>query len=48
MRTKRYPLRYEIPQDAEILEAYLYKNASYKRGDARKIKQALRKLALAR
>lgn len=39
-------MTYESPIDRDILEAYLNKNSTYNRADARKIKRALRKLAL--
>lgn len=37
-------MKYELPKDYEILEAYLHKQ-SYNRSDARRIKRALRKLS---
>jgi hypothetical protein len=47
MKTTYLPLSYEQPQDMDILEAYVNKNADYKRSDARKIRRTLRKLAAA-
>ena len=38
-------MTYETPLDSEILEAYINKNASYNRADAKRIRRALRKLA---
>ena len=46
MKTPRVPMAYETPLDSDILEAYILKNASYNRADARKIKRELRKIAI--
>jgi hypothetical protein len=46
MRAPKLPMTYETPMDMEILQAYIHKNAGYNRADARRIKRALRKLAV--
>ncbi len=46
MRAPKLPMAYETPMDKEILEVYIHKNSNYNRADIRKIKRALRKLAL--
>lgn len=45
MKAPRTPMSYESPLDSEILQAYMNKNASYRRADVRRIRRALRKLA---
>jgi hypothetical protein len=45
MKKAYLPLAYEQPLDMEILEAYINKNANYKRADARKIRRAIRKIS---
>jgi hypothetical protein len=44
MKKPSKPMTFESPIDSDILQAYINKNASYKRADARRIKRALRKL----
>lgn len=39
-------MMYETPEDREIMEAYMRRFNAYNRADARKIKRALRRLAL--
>ncbi len=40
-------LTYEPSLEADILEAYIHKNVSYNRSNAKRIKRALRKLKYA-
>lgn len=44
MKLSRRTLAYELPQDIDILEAYINKNTGYRRADERRMRRLLRKL----
>lgn len=46
MKVLKETLKFEIPTEREIIEAYERRYRAYNRADARKVKRALRRISI--